>query len=105
MIRCGNRDHTDKAVRPAELCGVKHYHASVAQVRLCFSKPGQPLPSIQDEAYDRECAEDSAAEIAAEKANERFWEEGRNGGYYAGSREEMIDRYADSGMPIPPNFR
>lgn len=54
MIRCGNRDHTDKAVRPAELCGVKHYHASVAQVKLCFrfSETGPPLPSIQDEQWE-----------------------------------------------------
>lgn len=51
MIRCGNRDHTDKATQPAAMVGIKHYHYSVAQVKLCFSKPGQPLNSIQLEEY------------------------------------------------------
>lgn len=99
MIRCGNRDHTDKATQPAALCGVKHYHHSVAQVRLCFSKPGQPLPSIQEEQYW-----ESEAEAAAERANERYWEEGPNGGYYAGSREEAIDNYLAAGMLVPPGM-
>ena len=49
------------------------------------------------DAYQAERDEwESAAEIAAEAANERFWEEGPHGGYYAGSQEEALDRYLDS---------
>lgn len=40
------------------------------------------------------------AEMAAEAANERFWEEGPHGGYYAGSEEEARDRWLDSLMEV-----
>lgn len=51
-IRCGNRDHTDPATQHADLLDVNHYHHSVAQVKLCFSRPGQPLQSIQETLWE-----------------------------------------------------
>lgn len=103
MIRCGNRVHTDPVTQYADLVKVPHYHASCAQVQMCFRNP-EGLPSIEEEAFAIYQAEDHAAELAAERANERFWEEGPNGGYYAGSREEARDRYADAGYILPPGF-
>jgi hypothetical protein len=58
-------------------------HASVEQVRECAE-------------YQAYCDWAMEAELAAEAANERFFEEGPNGGTYAGSEEEARDRWLDS---------
>lgn len=58
-------------------------HASVEHVRACYDT------SARIEA-------ESAGEIAAERAVERYFEEGPHGGYYAGSEEEARDRWLDS---------
>lgn len=80
-VRCGNRKvHS----------GQEAHHASVAQVRLCFSRP-DGLPSFEENLL----AQEALAEIEAEKAVERFFEEGPHGGTYAGSAEEARDRYFD----------
>lgn len=97
MIRCGNPAHTDPAVQYAELTDIEHHHRTVAQVRLCFHREGQPLESVEEIAYRTEAEAESAAESAAERANERFWEEGPDGGYYAGSAEEA----RDNGYALP----
>lgn len=57
-------------------------HASVAHVRHCYAAVAQ------QDAEHRE-------EIAAERSAERYFEEGPNGGYYAGSEEEARDRWND----------
>lgn len=57
-------------------------HATVDHVRHCHD-----AVDYQDE--------EARQEIAAEQAVERFFEEGPNGGYYAGSPEEAHDRYCD----------
>jgi hypothetical protein len=41
-----------------------------------------------------------AAEFEAEQRNERYWEEGPHGGYYAGSEEEARDRFYDGLMGL-----
>lgn len=56
-----------------------HPHATVAEARECETEIAEGL-----------------AEIAAERAVERFFEEGPHGGYYAGSEEEARDRFYDS---------
>lgn len=58
-------------------------HHDVAAVRACFDK---------EAGRDAE----SRAERFAELANERYFEEGPNGGYYAGSEEEARDKFYDS---------
>lgn len=66
-IRCGNRVHS-------KLDHEAHHHATVAQVRLCYSRPAG-LQSDEEE-YDESQAEANAiAEIEAERRNERFFEE------------------------------
>lgn len=91
-VACGNKVHNSPEA--LEAFGVKQYHhESVAQVKLCFA--GRPIPSVEEQSlWDQQDGE-SAAELAAEAANERYFEE-RGGGTYAGSEEEARDRYYDS---------
>ncbi len=90
-VACGNKVHSPEAL---EAFGVKqHHHESVAQVKLCFS--GRPVHSVEEQGlFDQQEAE-MAGEIAAEKANERYFEE-RGANTYAGSEEEARDRWFDS---------
>jgi hypothetical protein len=62
---------------------VDHPHDTVAEARECTTD----FEATKAEAL---------AEIAAEQAVERFFEEGPHGGYYAGSVEEARDRWLDS---------
>lgn len=75
--------------------GQQAHHETVAQVRLCFSREGG-LPSIEEADQHAQDEAQARSELAAEAANERFFEEGLGGGYYAGSPEEARDRYFDS---------
>lgn len=85
-VACGNKVH-DRGVSKV------HHHLSVAQVRLCFSRP-TGLPSLEDGDWEVYESQQMEAELAAERANERYFEE-RGGGTYAGSQEEARDRYLD----------
>lgn len=103
MIRCGNRVHTNPKTQYADLVATVHHHPNVATVKLCF-KQAEGFPSIEEEEFNAAIMDEIEGDIEAERRNERFWEEGPNGGYYAGSREEMRDNYADAGFPLPPGF-
>lgn len=85
-VACGNKSHD------RDLSKV-HHHDSVAQVKLCFARGG--LASIEEQAADEEGHQQALADLAAERATERWFEE-RGGGTYAGSEEEARDRYFDS---------
>jgi hypothetical protein len=77
-----NRDQED-TMATIRCAHCKARHASVAEVHECANW----------EAY----VEDTMrSELAAEAAAERYWEEGPNGGSYAGSEEEARDRWLDS---------
>lgn len=91
-VRCGNKVHKDRFY---ELEGQAHYHDTVAQVRLCYSRE-DGLYSHEEEAQAEAREWESESERQAELACERFYEEGPNGGYYAGSEEEARDRFYDS---------
>lgn len=95
MIRCGNPNHTDPVTQYADLVDVEHHHVTIAQVKLCFRNP-EGLLSIEEDNYAVYLEEQAEEDAAAERANERFWEEGPHGGYYAGSEEEARDRFLDS---------
>lgn len=86
-VACGNKTHD------RDLSKV-HHHDSVAQVRLCYTRP-QGLTSLEETDADEWGDEQAKAEAEAEKRNERYFEE-RGGGTYAGSQEEALDRFNDS---------
>lgn len=65
-----------------DYCG--QWHGSVSMAWACM----EAAQDAQDHA-------DMLAELAAEQANERWFEE-RGGGNYAGSEEEARDRWFDS---------
>lgn len=84
-VRCGNNK-----VHGHPRSSGEHHHGSVVEVRACFAEPGG-IRSYEEQHDD----DSSRAEIAAEQANERWFEE-RGGGQYVGSQEEERDRYFDS---------
>lgn len=90
-VACGNKVHSPEAL---EAFGVRqHHHETVAQVKLCFA--GRSVLSIEEQGLLDQQEQESRSELAAEKTNERFFEE-RGGGTYAGSPEEAQDRWLDS---------
>lgn len=71
MIGCGNKVHRDFA---AELIGVTHHHETIAQVKLCFAREGG-LRSLEEEALLEQWNDEMRAEIEAEQAVERYYED------------------------------
>lgn len=86
-VACGNKTHDREFAKT-------HHHDTVAQVRLCFTRPGG-LRSHEEQGLDDFHAWEAKSEAEAERRNEQFFEE-RGGGSYAGSQEEARDRYFDS---------
>jgi hypothetical protein len=68
-IACANRIHTK--VDPID--GGQNHHESIAQVRLCFARPGG-LPSLEEEAYLAQDDAQAQSDWEAEQAAERYLE-------------------------------
>jgi len=80
-VRCGSCSDTERGYGVTGPDAIVR-HATVAHVRHCW-------------AIQQEWEAEHRAEIAAERAAERYFEEGPGGGYYAGSEEEARDRFND----------
>lgn len=89
-IRCGNRKHD------LELTSV-HHHDSVAEVRLCYSLGENKLYSHEEEAEMDEWNALAKAEVEAEQAIERYYE---NLGFWEARAEEDRDRELGMGFAV-----
>lgn len=89
-VRCGNRKHD------LELTKV-HHHDSVAEVRLCYSLGENKLYSHEEETEMDEWNALAKAEVEAEQAIERYYE---NLGFWEARAEEDRDRELGMGFAV-----